>query len=257
MHPAPSTAPGTPHPARHPAPSTTHPAPVSVIIPVFRDAGALVRVLAAPEILEGAEVVVATAPGDASLDSVRAAHPHVTWVDGPRGRAPQMNAGAAVASGRWLLFLHADTQLPCDWRDAIAAADRDPRVSLGCFRFALDSGSPFARAIEVGVRLRVALFGLPYGDQALFVRRDLFEAIGGYAEIPIMEDVDLVRRLRTEGRLFRSPLPAVTSARRWEEEGWIRRTARHVALIVRYLAGTPPERLVRHDPARNQTGMYL
>jgi GT2 family glycosyltransferase len=89
------------------------------------------------------------------------------------------------------------------------------------------------------------------------VRRDVFRAIGGFADVPIMEDVDLVRRLRMRGRLLRSPLPAVTSARRWEADGWIRQTARHLALIARYLTGTPPERLVRDDPARNRTGMYL
>lgn len=204
-----------------------------------------------------AEVIVAATAGDASLDPVRAAHPGIVWLEAPRGRARQMNAGAAAAHGRWLIFLHADTRLPRDWRDAIEAAERDPRVSLGCFRFALDSRSLFARAIEIGARLRVTAFGLPYGDQALFVRRDAFNAIGGYADIPIMEDVDLVGRLRAKGRLFRSSLPAVTSARRWEEDGWIRRTARHLALIVRYLAGTPPERLVRLAPARNRTRMYL
>jgi rSAM/selenodomain-associated transferase 2 len=218
------------------------PAPVSVIIPVFRDAEALARVLASSA-LSGADVIVAATAGDASLDPVRAAHPGVVWLDAPRGRATQMNAGAAAARGRWLVFLHADTQLPPDWRKAIEAAERDPRVSLGCFRFTLDAPSLFARAIESGVRLRVGLFGLPYGDQALFVRRELFEAIGGYAGIPIMEDVDLVRRLRARGRLFRSPLPALTSARRWDEDGWIRRTARHLSLILRYLAGTPPESL--------------
>jgi rSAM/selenodomain-associated transferase 2 len=230
---------------------------VSIVIPVYRDADALARLLSARDILEGVEVVVAMTADDASLESVRAAYPDVIWVEAPRGRAVQMNAGAAAARGRWLIFLHADTHLPREWRAAVDAADRDPRVSLGCFRFALDSRSLFARAIETGVRLRVGLFGLPYGDQALFVRRDVFSAIGGYADVPIMEDVDLVLRLRAEGQLLRSPLHAVTSARRWEADGWVRRTARHLALIARYLAGTPPDRLVRHDPARNQTGMYL
>ena len=223
---------------------------------VWRDADALDRTLTSTD-WTGAEVIVAATPGDASLVSVRTAHRGIIWIEAPRGRGTQMNAGAEAASGRWLIFLHADTRLPRDWRNAIEAAENDPGVSLGCFRFALDSRSLFARAIEAGVRLRVRLFGLPYGDQALFVRRDVFRAIGGYADVPIMEDVDLVRRLRARGRLFRSPLPAVTSARRWEEDGWIRRTVRHLALIARYLTGTPPERLVRHDPARNQTGMYL
>jgi GT2 family glycosyltransferase len=160
-----------------------------------------------------------------------------------------MNAGAAVARGSWLVFLHADTQLPPEWMTAIDAADRDGRIAIGCYRFALDSRSPAARAIEIGVRLRVALFGLPYGDQALFVRRDVFESLGGYKAVPIMEDVDLVRRARARGQLFRSHLPALTSPRRWEQNGWLRVTARHLWLIARYFAGVEPERLVRADPA--------
>jgi hypothetical protein len=146
-----------------------------------------------------------------------------------------MNAGAAAARGRVLMFLHADTVLPAQWRDALAVLDRDPAVSIGCFRFALDSPSPIARVLELGVRLRVRLFGLPYGDQALFVRRADFNHAGGYADLPIMEDVDLVRRFRARGRLSCSPHPAVTSARRWETEGWARRTARNLWLITRYL----------------------
>ena len=100
------------------------------------------------------------------------------------------------------------------------------------------------------MRVRVALFGLPYGDQALFVRRDAFEALRGYADLPIMEDVDLVRRLRRRGRLFRSARPAITSARRWERDGWVSRTCRHLALILLYFCGVPPARLIRLDPAR-------
>ena len=100
------------------------------------------------------------------------------------------------------------------------------------------------------MRARVALFGLPYGDQALFVRRDAFEALRGYADLPIMEDVDLVRRLRRKGRLHRSPLAATTSARRWERDGWVRRTARHLTLILLYFCGVAPARLIGLDPAR-------
>jgi hypothetical protein len=107
-----------------------------------------------------------------------------------------------------------------------------------------------ARVIEIGVRLRVRLFALPYGDQALFVRRSLFEAVGGFVELPIMEDVDFVRRIRREGALFRSPLPVLTSARRWERDGWAARTARHLLLISLYLCGVAPARLVRLDRAR-------
>jgi rSAM/selenodomain-associated transferase 2 len=222
---------------------------ISIVIPVFRDPEALARTLAATD-CAGDEVIVAATPDDVTLRSLRVAHPNLVWIEAPRGRARQMNAGAAIARGRWLLFLHADTRLPRGWRLAIEAADADSRVCAGCFRFALDSTSPFARVIELGVRVRVSLFGLPYGDQALFVRRDVFDELGGYADVPIMEDVDLVRRLRSRGRLLRSNMPAVTSARRWERDGWARRTARHLGLILLYFAGVSPERLVHLDRAR-------
>ena len=210
---------------------------------MFRDAEVLSRTLDAMD-FGGAEVIVAATEGDASLAALRASKSDVIWVTAPRGRARQMNAGAAVARGDWLLFLHADTCLMPGWRAAVDRADADAAINLGCFRFALDSPSPAARLIEIGVRIRVRLFGLPYGDQALFVRREAFAALRGYSDLPIMEDVDLVRRLRETGRLYAASEQAVTSARRWEEDGWLRRTARHLSLIVRYFAGVHPERLV-------------
>jgi len=210
---------------------------------VYRDAQALARTLEATDFGD-AEVIVAAAEGDSSLTALRASRPDVAWVIALRGRASQMNAGASIAKGDWFLFLHADTRLPHGWQRAVERADADARVNLGCFRFALDSSAPAARLIEIGVRLRVRLFGLPYGDQALFVRREAFAELGGFSNLPIMEDVDLVRRLRATGRLYVASEQAVTSARRWEEEGWLRRTVRHLSLIVRYFAGVHPERLV-------------
>ena len=126
-------------------------------------------------------------------------------------------------------FFTRTARLPSGWRGAIEEADRSRSFVAGCYRFALDSASAFARVIEFGVRLRVALLGLPYGDQALFVRRERFEAVGGFTDLPIMEDVDFVRRMHREGALFRSPLHVVTSARRWERDGWVGRTLRHLA----------------------------
>ena len=224
---------------------------ISVIVPVYRDAAALARTLAATD-FSGSNIVVASTADEDLRATFRLADSDndIVCVTAPRGRASQMNAGAAVARGEWLLFLHADTRLAPGWTDEIAAADRDPHVNAGCFRFALDSHSLFARLIELGVRARVALLGLPYGDQGLFVRRAAFDALQGYADLPIMEDVDLVRRLRRRGRLFRSALPAVTSARRWERDGWVTRTGRHVALILLYFCGVPPARLIRLDPGR-------
>jgi rSAM/selenodomain-associated transferase 2 len=215
----------------------------SIIIPVYRDTDALARTLASTD-LGGAEVIVVSTAADAeSLARLREARADIRWVEAARGRATQMNAGAAVARGSWLLFLHADTQLPRDWQSAVARAGRRADVVFGCFRFALDSPRVMARAIEWGVRLRVALFGLPYGDQAIFVRRDAFDAIGGYRTMPIMEDVDLVRRLHETGRLWRASNVAVTSARRWERLGWVRVTVQHLRLILLYFLGVAPERL--------------
>jgi rSAM/selenodomain-associated transferase 2 len=216
---------------------------VTVVIPVYRDAGVLARTLDATAFGD-AEVVVVAAEADLSLSALRASRPDLVWVTASRGRARQMNAGAAVAHGDWLLFLHADTHLPSEWWRVVERANRDPRVSHGCFRFALDSSTLAARVIEIGVRMRVRIFALPYGDQALFVRREVFTGLEGFSDVPIMEDVDFVIRLRETGRMLVASEEAVTSPRRWEEDGWLRRTARHLSLIVRYFAGVRPERLV-------------
>jgi rSAM/selenodomain-associated transferase 2 len=223
---------------------------VSIVIPVYRDTAALARTLAATD-WSSAEVIVVATPEDPTLATLRLAQPGIVWLEAPRGRARQMNAGAAAAGGNWLLFLHADSRLPTGWRDAIEEAHRGGSFVAGCYRFALDSASVFARLIEFGVWLRVALLGLPYGDQALFVRRERFDAVGGFADIPIMEDVDFVRRIHRGGALFRSSLPVVTSARRWERDGWVSRTLRHLLLITLYYCGLAPARLVRFDKARH------
>jgi rSAM/selenodomain-associated transferase 2 len=222
---------------------------ITVVIPTYRDREALANMLASTD-WSGVEVIVVSTPEESSVAPLRHTHPAVVWLESARSRARQMNAGAAASHADWLLFLHADTRLPPGWRTAIADADRRQGVALGCFRFALDSSAWFARIIEWGVRVRVRMLGLPYGDQALFVRRSRFEQSGGFAEVPIMEDVDFVRRMRREGALFRSPLPALTSARRWERDGWIRRTLRHLVLVSLYFCGVSPARLIRLDRAR-------
>jgi rSAM/selenodomain-associated transferase 2 len=216
---------------------------ISIVIPVFHDSEALERTFAETDVA-GCEVIVAATVDDrASLSAIRSRRPDITWIESARGRARQMNAGASAARGDWIVFLHADTRLARGWRDEVATAANDPRVVAGCFRFTLDARRPVARLIEGGVRVRVRLFGLPYGDQALFVRREVFEAMGGFADLPLMEDVEFVRRLRQRGRLFRSPVAALTSARRWERDGWIRRSITNVLLLTGYFCGVTPERL--------------
>lgn len=230
---------------------------VSIIIPVWRDFDRLADTV--PAITVGAfEIILAGASEEA--DACRrfaSAHPGVRFVTGPRGRASQMNRGAASATGDWLLFLHADSRPDPGWIDAIREAGRTPEVVAGSFRFALDSSDRRARLIEAGVRTRVAIAGLPYGDQGLFVRRDVFERLGGYRDFPLMEDVDLVRRLARAGRLQHSTQRVVTSARRWETQGWTRRSAGNALGLTLYFLGASPAFLARRYSGRQRAAIAM
>ena len=219
---------------------------VSVIVPVLHDAEQFDSLLSSFRPGDDAEIIVANgAAADPAMPGLRSRFPHVRWTDGPPGRGRQMNQGSAQAKGRWLLFLHADTRLSPGWVEEIRRADRDEHCVGGSFRLQLDSAAVPARVIEWGVALRVRWFGLPYGDQALFVRHDVFKALDGYRPWPLMEDVDLVRRLRRMGWLMHSHLPLRVSARRWERNGWARCSAKNVMLVLLFLAGVAPERLAR------------
>ncbi len=215
---------------------------VSIIIPVLADADAAERLVGQIGPDSQAEVIIVDGGSDTRLDRVQA-RSNVRLLRTPRGRGRQMNAGAACATGEWLLFLHADSRLPSGWTDHLRQAPAD--AVGGWFRFALDDAAWQARVIERGVAWRVRLFRLPYGDQGLFVRRDAFQALGGFRELPIMEDVDFVRRLVRAGRPFELPLPLATSSRRWRRDGWFRRSARNLVILSGYCAGVSPERLSR------------
>jgi rSAM/selenodomain-associated transferase 2 len=160
------------------------------------------------------------------------------------GRGHQLIAGAQAAEGDWLLFLHADTSLAPGWRDAVARHAAAAPHHAACFRFRLDDAGWQARAVERGVALRARLFGLPYGDQGLLVARAVYDDLGGYAPLPLFEDVDLVRRLG-RGRIALLDVDAVTSAERWRREGWFTRSARNLWLLLLYALGVSPQRLHR------------
>jgi rSAM/selenodomain-associated transferase 2 len=210
---------------------------ITVIIPTLNAAPFLAASLAA---IEGVPEVIVVDGGsaDATMEQASAAGARV--MSAPRGRGGQIAAGVAAASHPWLLLLHADTRLSPDWRCAI---HEDPSRA-GYFRFVLDSPDPRARRLERLVAWRCRRFGLPFGDQGLLVHRDLLASVGGIRALPLMEDVDLVRRLGHD-RVIALPADAVTSAVKWERQGYVRRSARNLLCLSLWFVGVPPGLIAR------------
>ena len=214
---------------------------LSVIVPTLNAASTLEDCLAR---LSGVRDVVVVDGGSSDSTQAIAAGAGARLVVTEPGRGAQLRLGAEAARGDWLLFLHADTLLAPDWLEAVRDHVETEPEKAGCFRFRLDARAWQARLIEAGVALRVWILGLPYGDQGLLVPRPLYERVGGYAEVPLMEDVDLVRRI---GRLRLRILPAdaLTSALRWRRDGWFRRSARNLSCLLLHRFGMSEERLAR------------
>jgi len=189
------------------------------------------------------EVVVADGGSTDRTVAIATAVPGVQVVHAPRGRGTQMNAGARAATGEILWFVHADCRPPAGAATAIRRTLACDAVSGGAFRFALAGRRWGYRVVEWGVRLRCRLFGLPYGDQGLFLRRSLFESLGGFRAVPIFEDLYLVRELRRRGRVVTLPAPLPTSPRRCARDGILRTVLRNQALLVGERLGVAPERL--------------
>lgn len=213
---------------------------VSVVIPTLDEEQRLPAAI--QSVRADADVIVVDGgSGDATREV--AAREGARVLEAPRGRGRQLDQGARAATGEWLLFLHADTRLETGWAAALAALP--PEVVGGAFRFAVDSPRPAFRVVETVVRLRLRLFALPYGDQGLFVRREVYARIGGVPHLPLMEDVAFVARMRRAGRLAFPPVRAFTSARRWDRYGIVGTTLRNWSLLALYAAGQSPERLAR------------
>jgi rSAM/selenodomain-associated transferase 2 len=216
---------------------------LAVIVPVLSDSDALDRLLADLPPDPDVELIVVDGGNDPSLDQIAGARPGTQVVRSAVGRGVQMNAGAAASSAPLLFFLHADATLPAGWKQALIAL---PGACVGgWFRFALDDSAWQARLLERLVAWRVRVLRLPYGDQGIFVRRDVFDRLGGFRPWPLMEDVDFVRRLSAVGRVCEPPLAVRTSARRWRSDGWLARSTRNVVLVSLYFAGVAPQRLAR------------
>lgn len=214
---------------------------ISIIIPTLNEAGRIESALRHARALAPAEVLVAD--GGSSDETVSLAQSADRVLCTPRGRAVQQNAAAAVASGDVLLFLHADCWLAPGALEGIAAALADPASVGGCFYQAIDAPGLAYRLLEHGNALRVRTLGWTYGDQGLFVRRDVFGRLGGFPELPIMEDLYFAKCLRRAGRLHLLPQRIHVSPRRWERTGILRQTLRNWRLIALAHGGVPLEQL--------------
>jgi rSAM/selenodomain-associated transferase 2 len=214
---------------------------LSVVIPALNSAEWIGPCIVA--VREADEIVVAdggSADGTPAISERNGAR----LVRSPPGRGVQLAAGAEAALGDWLLFLHADTLLAPGWREAADRHMARRRGKAACFRFRLDAREWQARLVEAGVALRVRLLALPYGDQGLLISRGLYDEIGGYRPLPLMEDVDLVRRIGGF-RLERLGVTALTSPDRWRRGGWLRRSLRNLLCLACYRSGMSAERVAR------------
>ncbi len=221
---------------------------MSVVIPTLNAAATLAGTL--ESVAEADEVVVVDGgSGDGTVEVAERLGARVVMA--ARGRGGQLVAGVAAARGEWLLLLHADTRLEEGW-------SRGPHLTLPLrpqgrrgdwerayyFRFALDCDDPRARRLERMVAWRSRVLGLPYGDQGLLIHRDLLRSVGGVRALPLMEDVDLARRLGRR-RLVAVDVAAVTSPAKWVREGWHRRSARNLVCLGLYFLGVPPRVIAR------------
>jgi len=209
---------------------------LSVVIPTLNAVDTLAATLGS---VSDADEVVVVDGGSSDGTRALATSLGAKVVQAPRGRGAQLAHGVEVAMGDWLLLLHGDTRLAPGWSRVIPSTGR-----AGYYRFRLDSEDPRARRLERLVAWRCRLFALPYGDQGLLIHRDLLQRAGGIKPLPLMEDVDLVRRLGRR-RLLPLDVAAVTSAEKWKRQGWYRRSLRNFGCLTLYFAGVPPRTIAR------------
>lgn len=221
---------------------------ISVIVPTFNAARTLARTLDAlapqrPDLIK--EVVVADGGSDDETIAI-AENYGCRVVHANKGRGTQLRCGASAATQEWLLFLHADTRMCANWASAVSqfvgCAQTEP--SAGVFRLNLDDERRRARLLELLVAMRTRIFAMPYGDQGLFISREFYEEVGGFSDIPLMEDVDIIRRIGKR-RLTILPADVVTSADRYRRDGYLRRSVRNLVCLGLYFLGVAPAQIAK------------
>jgi len=219
---------------------------LSIIIPALNEAETLDHTLTGLKACPAEIIVVDGGSQDGTVEVARTYTSHV--VVSRAGRGFQQHVGAQESQGDTLVFLHADTQLPVGFQRLIHHALAEPSVVFGAFSLQIHPSTPALNLIALMANLRSRLLSLPYGDQALFVRRWAYFLVGGFKDWPIMEDVDLVRRLNQIGGFELARGTTRTSPRRWQKENIVYTTLRNYALILRYFIGVSPHTLARYYP---------
>jgi hypothetical protein len=217
---------------------------ISVIVPTLNEEARIGAALDSAELGRNVEVIVVDG-GSADRTRDVARQKGATVIGGPRHRARQLNLGADAAEGALLLFLHGDTLLPPGYDAHVRRTLERPEVALGAFELAISGDVPRLRAVEAAVRYRSRRWKTPYGDQSLFIRAETFRRLGGFPDMPIMEDYELVRRARLHGRIVTVPARVLTSGRRWRRLGVLRTTLVNYGMVLAYHLGVPVETLAR------------
>lgn len=224
---------------------------ISIVVPVLNEQAQLAATLARVNLVPGDELIVVD--GGSTDNTMSIARQYTTMVvSSEAGRARQMNMGAQLARGEILLFLHADTRLPPNGLEAVRRTMQQHKVVGGSFRLTFDRPTTALQLVAWGTNLRSQYGRLPYGDQALFIQRRCFEALGGYAEMPFLEDVALVRSLLRQGEMVLLPETVQTSGRRWLRDGVMYTTVRNNLVMVLYFCGVSPAVLSRLYRARRR-----
>lgn len=217
---------------------------ISIIIPMLNEAANILETLACIQNASDVEVIAVDGEsGDSTAELAKSWGAKV--ISSPPRRARQMNAGAKEAKGEIFLFLHADTHLPEGFDGHIRRIMDQPNIAAGAFRLCLDGEFPGIRFIERAINFRAKYLHLPYGDQAIFLRAKMFFKINGFQDIPIMEDFELIRRLRRRGRIVLAPASVTTSNRRWKSLGIWRTTLINQTAFVAYCLGISPTHIAR------------
>lgn len=225
------------------------PPAVSIIVPVLNEPGIINRTIEhLISASAGFNTEIIIVDGDPAGSTIKDVYSRevITITHSP-GRGPQMNAGAAVAKGSVLLFLHADTRLPAGAIGDVIKVCSQPTIAGGAFSLGIDSGKQIYRLIETWANIRSRLLRIPYGDQAIFIKKNIFINIGGFAMIPLMEDIEIMKRMQHNGLKIKLIDKAVTtSARRWEKEGLIYCIIRNNMLSGLFHTGVKASTLNRH-----------